>query len=40
MIEIYLLEQFDAFARYGTLLKASEELHIPHFPEFFRLNGH
>ena len=28
MIEIYLLEQFDAFARCGTLLKASEELHI------------
>ena len=28
MIEIYLLEQFAAFARCGTLLKASEELHI------------
>ena len=28
MIEIYLLEQFDAFARCGTLLAASEELHI------------
>ena len=28
MIEIYLLEQFDAFARCGTLLAASEDLHI------------
>ena len=28
MIETYLLEQFVAFARCGTLLKASEELHI------------
>ena len=28
MIETYLLEQFSAFARCGTLLKASEELHI------------
>ena len=28
MIEIYLLEQFDAFVRCGTLLAASEELHI------------
>ena len=28
MIENYLLEQFVAFARCGTLLKASEELHI------------
>lgn len=28
MIEIYLLEQFDAFARCGTLSKAAEELHI------------
>lgn len=28
MIENYLLEQFVAFAKYGTLLKASEELHI------------
>ena len=28
MIEIYLLEQFCAFARCGTLLKASEELHV------------
>ena len=28
MIENYLLEQFTAFARCGTLLKASEELHI------------
>lgn len=28
MIETYLLEQFTAFARCGTLLKASEELHI------------
>lgn len=28
MIETYLLEQFVAFAKYGTLLKASEELHI------------
>ena len=28
MIEIYLLEQFDACARCGTLLAASEELHI------------
>ena len=28
MIENYLLEQFVAVARYGTLLKASEELHI------------
>lgn len=28
MIETYLLEQFEAFARCGTLLKASEELHI------------
>ena len=28
MIENYLLEQFAAFARCGTLLKASEELHI------------
>ena len=28
MIETFLLEQFAAFARCGTLLKASEELHI------------
>ena len=28
MIETYLLEQFAAFAKCGTLLKASEELHI------------
>lgn len=28
MIEIYLLEQLDAFARCGTLSKAAEELHI------------
>lgn len=28
MIEYYLLEQFVAFARCGTLLKAAEELHI------------
>lgn len=28
MIEIYLLEQLDAFARHGTLSAASEELHI------------
>ena len=28
MIETYLLEQFAAFAKHGTLLKASEELHI------------
>lgn len=28
MIETYLLEQISAFARCGTLLKASEELHI------------
>ena len=28
MIEIYLLEQFCAFAKCGTLLKASEELHV------------
>lgn len=28
MIENYLLEQFVAVARYGTLLKVSEELHI------------
>ena len=28
MIEIYLLEQLDAFAKYGTLSKASEELHL------------
>ena len=28
MIENYLLEQFVAVARYGTLLRASEELHI------------
>ena len=28
MIENYLLEQFVGFAEYGTLLKASEELHI------------
>lgn len=28
MIETYLLEQFAAVAKYGTLLKASEELHI------------
>ncbi|MGI6230857.1 MAG: LysR family transcriptional regulator [Tractidigestivibacter sp.] len=28
MIEIYLLEQLDAFAHNGTLTKASEELHI------------
>ena len=28
MIENYLLEQFVAVAKYGTLLKASEELHI------------
>lgn len=28
MVEIYLLEQLDAFARCGTLSAASEELHI------------
>lgn len=28
MIEIYLLEQLDAFARHGTLSAASEELHV------------
>lgn len=28
MVEIYLLEQLDAFARCGTLSKAAEELHI------------
>lgn len=28
MLETYLLEQFVAFGQYGTLLKASEELHI------------
>ena len=28
MIELYLLEQLDAFARNGTLIRASEELHI------------
>ena len=28
MIEIYLLEQLDAFARFGTLSRASEELHL------------
>lgn len=28
MIETYLLEQFVAFAKHGTLLRASEELHI------------
>ena len=28
MLETYLLEQFAAFGQYGTLLKASEELHI------------
>ena len=28
MIENYLLEQFVGFAEHGTLLKASEELHI------------
>lgn len=28
MIELYLLEQLDAFARNGTLSKAAEELHI------------
>ena len=28
MLEIYLLEQLDAFARHGTLLRAAEELHI------------
>ena len=28
MIETYLLEQLDAVARCGTLLAASEELHI------------
>ncbi len=28
MIEIYLLEQLEAFARHGTLLRAAEELHI------------
>ena len=28
MIEMYLLEQLDALARYGTLLAASEHLHI------------
>ena len=28
MIEYYLLEQFVAFAKCGTLLKAAEELHI------------
>ena len=28
MIEIYLLEQLAAVAKYGTLLKASEELHL------------
>ena len=28
MIELYILEQFDAFARCGTLSRASRELHI------------
>ncbi|MEE8717152.1 MAG: LysR family transcriptional regulator [Coriobacteriales bacterium] len=28
MIEIYLLEQLDAFARVGTLSRAAEELHV------------
>jgi DNA-binding transcriptional LysR family regulator len=28
MIELYQLEQFTAFAQYGTLSKAAEELHI------------
>ena len=28
LIESYLLEQFESVARCGTLLKASEELHI------------
>ena len=28
MIEIYLLEQLAAFAKYGTLSRAAEELHI------------
>lgn len=28
MIELFHLEQLDAFARYGTLSKAAEELHI------------
>ena len=28
MIEIYLLEQLAAFAEYGTLSKAAEQLHI------------
>lgn len=28
MIEIYLLEQLDAFAQYGTLSRAAQELHI------------
>ena len=28
MIDIFLLEQLDAFARTGTLSRAAEELHI------------
>ena len=28
MIEMYLLEQLDALAKYGTLSAASEQLHI------------
>ena len=28
MIEIYLLEALDAYAKYGTLIEASEQLHI------------
>ena len=28
MIEIYLLEQLEAFARCGTLSAAAEELHL------------
>ena len=28
MIEMYLFEQLDAVAKYGTLVAASEQLHI------------
>lgn len=28
MVEIYLMEQLAAFAKYGTLSRAAEELHI------------
>ena len=41
LIESYLLEQFEAVARCGTLLKASEELHIsqPSFNKYAEIGN-